>query len=176
MADTLRDRLSRGWDRNYCRLSRWTGAALLAVAFCRMSSFIFFAVDHKLPPEMGFAVFTIVYSCLIPGALLLGFAEFLQYTASPDTRPSWIVRHLPHLLFTLAMLMLVYFACVVSVHSGHGPQVRAPKWSAEHIGWLLLTSLPIQAVPTIAQAIAYLVLAHALHRVLPVLGESKGLV
>jgi len=100
----------------------------------------------------------------LTGLLALGLANLLAYVLGVSRRPGWILRHADRGLYLLAVLRLLglVFGAL------HRAQVGAiHNW----FGQLLLPG-----VSSITGALVLVALGLVLHRVLPVIAESRTLV
>ena len=106
-----------------------------------------------------------IISSIPIGLLALGLAQFIKYVMDPEYKPGWTLRNAEQILYLYAGIIMMYWAgaayiSVVRIYSGHELLIR------------LLFVIVFAGVRVLAVASLGLVL----HRIMPVIEESRTLV
>jgi len=112
-----------------------------------------------------------VYDFVIPGFLAFAVAGLLDYLLRPETRPRLILRMTDKLCYIYAVFV-IYQAISFNFWFVHAkfPEITASSESA----YILLVQ-PL-LVPTVAKVLLLIGVGMILHRLLPIIEESKTLV
>jgi len=112
-----------------------------------------------------------VYDFVIPGFLAFAVAGLLDYLLRPEARPRLILRMTDKLCYIYAAFVIYQAFCINFwfVHAKF-PEITASSESA----YILLVQ-PL-LVPTVAKVLLLIGVGMILHRLLPIIEESKTLV
>jgi hypothetical protein len=167
----------------YCLIARILGWFLILGGI-----FWFFAVVRKINivevPKTDeqyidlllYITYSLVYDFFIPGILAFAIAGFLDYLLRPKTKPPLILGMMDKLCYFYAIfLVLRFFGAIKSFGSN-------PWW---FVNFTLVSGLSESARivlvqpllgPTLAKVLLLIGVGMILHRLLPVIEESKTLV
>jgi len=106
-------------------------------------------------------------SFVLLGLVLLGLAQFVRYLYENDYQPGWILRHGNKVLYLYAA------ALIISPVSHYYFQMTVMR-NVSAVSFLLY--LLSAELPAVAKGLIFVGIARVLHRIVPIIEESKTLV
>ncbi|MBA7484312.1 hypothetical protein ES707_19837 [subsurface metagenome] len=141
---------------------------IIAVVVAVVKALSGFEADDLLRSLMIYGLYQqLAVSFVLLGLILLGLAQFVRYLYEKDYQPGWILRHGNKVLYLYAAVLIIspvshyYFQMTV-----------IPNFSAVSF---LLYFLSVE-LPAVAMGLVFIGIARVLHRIVPIIEESKTLV
>jgi hypothetical protein len=161
----------------YCLIARILGWFLILGGV-----FWFFAIaklnlvdvpktDEQLIDLFLYIVYSLVYDFVIPGFLAFAIAGLLDYLLRPEAKPRLILRWTDKLCYIYA-IFLVLRAFALNYWLVH---VKFPEIVGSSETARILLMQPLLG-PTVAKVLLLIGIGMIMHRLLPVIEESKTLV
>ncbi len=161
---------TRGLLRFYCIAARTIGWILIIVGplSAIVSLFVGLPGGERLRPYMLYRLSEqLILGSVLLGLVMLSLAQFVRYLYENDYQPGWILRHGNKVLYLYAagsiMSPIVWYCFQMTV-------IR--NFIAVHFLSFLLSA----ELPAVAKGLILIGIARVLHRIVPIIEESKTLV
>ena len=154
----------------YCVAARTIGWLLLiiAVVVAVVKPLSGFEVDDQLRFHMIYRLCQqLAVSFVLLGLVLLGLAQFVRYLYEKDYKPGWILRHGNKVLYLYAA------ALIINPVSHYYFQMTVIR-NVSAVSFLLF--FLSAELPAVAKGLIFIGIARVLHRIVPIIEESKTLV
>lgn len=127
-----------------------------------------FEVDEQLRFHMIYRhCQQLAVSFVLLGLVLLGLAQFVRYLYENDYQPGWILRHGNKVLYLYAAALIISPV----LHYYFQMTVMRNVSAVSFLLYLLSAELP-----AVAKGLIFIGIARVLHRIVPIIEESKTLV
>lgn len=151
----------------YCVAARTIGWSLLIVAVV----VVFVKLFSGFPKYASYMWFhlckQVTMSFVLLGIVLLGLSQFVRYLYENDYQPGWLLRHGNKVLYLYAV------ALIISPVLQYYFQMTLIK-NASAVSLLLYFLSAV--LPAFAKGLIFIGIARVLHRIVPIIEESKTLV
>ena len=158
---------NKGLLHFYCVAARTIGWSLLIVAvvvvlvkllsgFPKYASYMWFHLCQQ-----------VTMSFVLLGIVLLGLSQFVRYLYENDYQPGWLLRHGNKVLYLYAVALIIspvlqYYFQMTVIRNVSAVSFLLYFLSAE--------------LPAVAKGLIFIGIARVLHRIVPIIEESKTLV